>query len=149
MLKKDFLLCRTYLWKTLQILIYAFDCLYLTQRLTCFFSTNHLLQLCARFLILFHLPDEVLSINPSANVFVFGDFNVHHKDWLTFSGGTDQPGELCYKLISNDLTQMVNFPTRILDCDSHNLALFDLFLSFDASTMAFLLYNGFPYIGKF
>ena len=27
--------------------------------------------------------DEVLSINPSANVFVFGDFNIHHKDWLT------------------------------------------------------------------
>ena len=38
--------------------------------------------------------DEVLSINPSANVFVFGDFNVHHKDWLTYSGGTDRPGEL-------------------------------------------------------
>ena len=35
--------------------------------------------------------DEVLSINPSANVFVFGDFNVHHKDWLTYSGGTDWP----------------------------------------------------------
>ena len=33
--------------------------------------------------------DEVLSINPSANVFVFEDFNVHHKDWLTYSGGTD------------------------------------------------------------
>ena len=32
--------------------------------------------------------DEVLSINPSANVFVFGDFNVHHKDLLTYSGGT-------------------------------------------------------------
>ena len=27
--------------------------------------------------------DEVLSINPSANVFVIADFNVHHKDWLT------------------------------------------------------------------
>ena len=26
---------------------------------------------------------EVLSINPSADVFVFGDFKVHHKDWLT------------------------------------------------------------------
>ena len=24
--------------------------------------------------------NEVLSINPSANVFDFGDFNVHHKD---------------------------------------------------------------------
>ena len=33
--------------------------------------------------------DEVLLINPSANIFVFGDFNVHHKDWLTFSGGAD------------------------------------------------------------
>ena len=32
--------------------------------------------------------DEVLSINPSANVIVFGDFNVHHKDSLTYSGGT-------------------------------------------------------------
>ena len=28
--------------------------------------------------------DEVLSINPSANVFVFGGFNVHHQDWLTY-----------------------------------------------------------------
>ena len=36
--------------------------------------------------------DEVLSINPSANVFVFEEFNVHHKDWLTYSGATDQPG---------------------------------------------------------
>ena len=85
--------------------------------------------------------DEVLSINPSANVFVFGDFNVHHKDWLTYSGGTDRPGELCYNFsISNDLTQIVNFPTRIPDCDSHSPALLDLFISSDASicsTMAF------------
>ena len=40
--------------------------------------------------------DEILSINPSANVFFFGDFNVHHKDELNYSGGTDRPGELCY-----------------------------------------------------
>ena len=77
--------------------------------------------------------DEVLFLNPSANVFVFKDFNVH-KDWLTYSGRTDQPGKLCYKFsISNDLTQMVNFPTRIPDCDSHSPALFGLFLSFNAS----------------
>ena len=85
--------------------------------------------------------DEVLSINPSANVFVFGDFNVHHKDWLNYSGGTDRPGELCYNFsVSNNLTQIVNFPTRIPDCDSHSPALLDLFLSSDASicsTMAF------------
>ena len=36
-------------------------------------------------------------------------------------------------IISNDLTQMVNFPTRIPDCDSHSPALLDLFISSDAS----------------
>ena len=38
------------------------------------------------------------------------------------------------------LSQMVNFPTQILDCDSHCPALLDLFLTSDASicsTMAF------------
>ena len=62
--------------------------------------------------------DEVLSISPSANVFVFGDFNVHHKNWLTYSSGTVRHGELCYNFcISNDPTQMVNVPTVIPGCD--------------------------------
>ena len=73
--------------------------------------------------------DEIFSIYPSANVFVFGDFNFHHKDWLTCFCGTDRSGELCYNLsISNDLTQMLNFPTRIPDCGSHSAALLDFFL---------------------
>ena len=87
--------------------------------------------------------DEVLSINPSANVFVFGDFNVHHKDWLTCSGRTDRSNELCYNFyISNDLTQMVNFPTWITDCYCYSTALLDFFLSSGAiicSTVAFPL----------
>ena len=33
----------------------------------------------------------------------------------------------------NNLTQMVNFPTWISDCDSHSPALLYFFLSFDAS----------------
>ena len=98
-------------------------------------------SLCTVFDSISSTIDEVLSINPSVNVFVFGDFNVHHKDWLTYSGGTDRPSELCYNVsISNDLTQIVNFPTRIPDCDSHSPALLDLFISSDASifsTMAF------------
>ena len=85
-------------------------------------------SLCTVFDSISSSIDEVLSINPSANVFVFADFNVHHKDWLTYSGGIDRPGFS----ILNDLTQMVNFPTRISDCDSHS-PLFDLFLSSDAS----------------
>ena len=58
--------------------------------------------------------DEVLLISPSANGFVFEDFNIHYKDWLTYSGGTDRSGELFYNFsISNDITQMVNFPTWV------------------------------------
>ena len=104
------------------------------------------LSLCTVFDSISSNTDEVLSINPSANVVVFGDFNVHHKDWLTYSGGTDWPGELCYNFcISNDPTQMVNFPTWIPDCGSYSPALLDLFLL----TLVFLFYNGFHSIGKF
>ena len=90
--------------------------------------------------------DEVLLINPSANVFVFGDFNVHHKDWLIYSGGTDRPGEICYNFpISNDHTQMVHFSTRIPGCDSYSPALLDLFLSSDASICSAM---AFPPLGN-
>ena len=61
-------------------------------------------------------------------------FNVHHKDWIAYSGGTYRSGELCHNFsTSNDLTQMVNFPTRIPVCDSHNPAALDLFLFSDTS----------------
>ena len=85
--------------------------------------------------------DEVLLINPSA-VFLFEDFNVHPKDWLTYCGGTQRPGELCYDCsISNDLTQMVNFPTQIPHCDSHSPALLDLLLSSDASICSAMTFH--------
>ena len=77
----------------------------------------------------------------SLNVFVLWDVNVHHKDWLTYSGGTDRSSELCCNFsISNYFTQMVKFPPWIPDCGSHSPALLDFFLSCDASicsTMAF------------
>ena len=98
-------------------------------------------SLCTVFDAISSNIDEVLSINPSTNVFVFREFNVHHKDWLTYSGGTDRPGEFCYHFsISNDLTQMVNFPTRILGSDSHDPGLLDFFLSFDASICSTMVF---------
>ena len=42
------------------------------------------LSLCMVFYSSSSNIDEVLSINPSANVFVFGDLNIHYKDWLTY-----------------------------------------------------------------
>ena len=38
----------------------------------------------------------VVSIDLTAIVFVFGNFNGHHKDWVAYFGGTDRYGELCY-----------------------------------------------------
>ena len=127
----------------MQILTYVFEWLYFSQCLTSFSSMDYL-PLYPRFLILFHLTyiDEILLINPSANVFVW-DFSIHHKDWLNYSSGTDRPGELCYNFpISIDLTQTVNFLTRIPDSNSHGPALLDIFLFSDAiicSVIAFLL----------
>ena len=97
--------------------------------------------LCSVFDSISSKIDEVLSINPSDNVFVFEYFNVHHKGWLSYSGGTDRPGEFCYNFsISNELCHIVNFPTLVPDCDSHSPAPLDFFLSSDVSscsTMAF------------
>ena len=45
-----------------------------------FFYQSPSLLLCMVFDSISSNMDEVLSINPSANVFVFGEFNVHHKD---------------------------------------------------------------------
>ena len=108
-----------------------------------FFYSSPSLSLCMVFDSILSNIDEVLLINPSANVFAFGDFNVHHKDWLTYSSETDWPWELCYNFsISNALTKMVNFPTRIpVDCDSHSPTFLELFLSSDDSI---LYYIGFP-----
>ena len=111
-----------------------------------FLLLSHLL---ITFFIIVHFFDsilsnihEILSINPFVNVFVFADFNAHHKDWLIYSGGTDRNGELCYNFsIPNNLTQMVNFSTQIPDCDSHSPALLDFFLSSDASICSAIAFS--------
>ena len=115
MWKKDFLLRWTFfpfwnLWKTLQILTYVFNWLYSVS----YFPSIDIFVFVHSFDHVSSKIEEVLSINPSANVFVFEDINVHHKDWLSYFDGTDRPGELCYNFsISNDFTEMVNFVTWI------------------------------------
>ena len=68
----------------------------LLHSVSCFFFLYLSLSssLCSVFDAISSDIDEVLSINPSANVFVFGNFNAHHKDWLTNSGGIGRPDEL-------------------------------------------------------
>ena len=78
--------------------------------------------------------NKILLINPSANVFVFGDFKVHHKDWITYSGGTDKSDELLQFFLKTLLRWL-----RFLFGSPQSCS-FDLLISSDASicfTMAF------------
>ena len=80
-------------------------------------------------------------------MFVFGDFNIHHKDWLTYSGGTDRPGELCYNFsISNDALRWLTFLLGSLTVPlTHSPALLGFFLSSGTSICSTLT---FPPLGN-
>jgi len=74
--------------------------------------------------------DKALVAHPSANIFIFGDFNIHHSEWLPFSGPTSEAAINTFNFaISQSLTQLVDFPTRFPDRSDHNPSLLDLFLS--------------------
>ena len=78
---------------------YVFDWLYFILCLTSSLSIGHLLRSCTVVGAISSNVDELLLISPSTDVFIFGDSNVHHKDWLNYSVGTDRPGELCSQMI--------------------------------------------------
>ena len=95
---------------------------------TYFSSIDHHPHLYAVFDAISSTIDNVLTIKPSANVFVFGEFLVYHKDWLSNSGRTDRPGKLCYNFfILNNFPQVVNLPPQICECDTLSPALLVLF----------------------
>ena len=82
--------------------------------------------------------DEVLSINPSANVFVFGDFNVHHEDWLTYSRETDRPGELSLVIFPTQMT-LPRWSTFLLGFQTVILIVLLFWISFFLLTLVFVL----------
>ena len=71
-----------------------------------FFSLNKLFCFMLSFWCYFIL------ISSSGNVFFFGDF----KGYLTYSGGTDRPGEFCYKSFQTNFLKLMKmtFLTVIL-----------------------------------
>ena len=75
-----------------------------------------------------------LLINPSANLFVFGDFNVHQKDWLTYSGVTmDLVNPVTIFLSQMALLRWLTSLLKSLTM-THSPALLDLFISTNAGT---------------
>ena len=86
--------------------------------------SNHCLSLCAWFLMVFHL--KKMRFSQSTNLLKYlAAFNVHHKDWLTYSGGTDG----AVKSLIIFISQTTPFPNRIHLCDSHSPAFLDTFAS--------------------
>jgi hypothetical protein len=60
---------------------------------------------------------------------VCGDFNAHNTEWLGHSHTTDVAGVFCQEFaLAQDLTQIVDFPTRIPDRVDHQPYLLDLFI---------------------
>ena len=76
-----------YLEKTLRIFMFSTG----FPSFSYFFFFYRSPSLCTVFYAISSNINEVLLINPSANVFVFGDFSIRYKDWLNYSGGTDRP----------------------------------------------------------
>ena len=62
-------------------------------------------SLCTFFYSISSNIDEFLLINSSANVFVFGEFNVHHNNWLTYFGGSED----LVNSVAIFLSQMTSF----------------------------------------
>ena len=75
---------------------YVFDWLHFIQCLISFSLVITFFIFMHEFNAISSIIDKILSINQSGDVFAFGDLNIHHKDWLTYSGGTDRLGELSY-----------------------------------------------------
>ena len=112
-----------------------------------FFNRSPFSSSCTVFDSISSNTDEVLSINSSANVFVFDDFHVHHKDWLTYSGGTDRLVNSVIIFLSH--MTLLRWLTILLGSltDSHSPALLDLILYTDASICSALAFP--PTTGKF
>ena len=111
------------------------------------FPIDRLLRLCAWFLILFHLM--YMRFSRSTHLLMYLSLET-----LTFIVRTGLPilvelidliNSVYNFSISNDLTQMVNVPTRIPNCDSRSPALLDLLLFSDASTCSTM---AFPPLGN-
>ena len=72
---------------------------------------------------------SLLTKHPHAEVLYIGDFNVHHADWLQ-STHTDVGGiEAFHFSISNELEQIIKYPTRVPDRHDHTASTLDLFFT--------------------
>ncbi|KAL7643214.1 UNVERIFIED_CONTAM: hypothetical protein RMT77_006505 [Armadillidium vulgare] len=89
--------------------------------------------------------EHILSSSPFSEIIILGDFNVHHRQWLS-SSSHDTAGERAFHFaIQNDLEQLVQLPTRIPDRLGDEPNILDLFLTSNPSPYTVKL---FPPLGS-
>ncbi|KAL7641293.1 UNVERIFIED_CONTAM: hypothetical protein RMT77_008431 [Armadillidium vulgare] len=89
--------------------------------------------------------EHILSSSPFSEIIILGDFNVHHRQWLS-SSSQDPAGELAFQFsIHNNLEQLVQLPTRIPDRLGDEPNILDLFLTSNPSPYTVKL---FPPLGS-
>lgn len=73
--------------------------------------------------------DILLQQLPSAELVILGDFNAHHKEWLS-SRITDHAGRVVLDFaLANNLTQLITEPTRIPQDPGDHASTLDLLLT--------------------
>ena len=128
------------------------SCLCFQQALLCllpyfFFLSWSPLCFCTVFETISSNTDEVFSsINPYANVFLFGDLNVNHKDWLTYSAGTDRLVNSA--VIFQSQMTYIRWSTFLFSSLAVTLTIL-LFRGFFLLMQVFLFCHGFPSFEKF
>ena len=81
--------------------------------------------------------DKAPILQTSANIMVFGEFNAHNTKGLCHSHTIAVAGLFCQEFaMAQDLTRIVDFPTRIPDRDDHQPYLLDLFLYYNPDSCA-------------
>ena len=84
-------------FRKLRIFISVFDWLFFVWCITSFSSLGHCLYLCGQFLMLFHrTQSRFFQSNHMLMYLSLETLTSIQRGQLTYSAGTDRPGELCY-----------------------------------------------------
>ena len=77
--------------------------------------------------------EHILSSSPFSEIIILGDFNVHHRQWLS-SSSHDTAGERAFHFaIQNDLERLEQLPTCIPDRVGDEPNILDLFVTSNPS----------------
>lgn len=73
--------------------------------------------------------DNTLTESPSARFPIFGDFTIHHKEWLIHSNKNDEEGRYCWDFSVASNWQLIEEHTHVPYATGHQANMLDIFLT--------------------